>query len=83
MGCNHAQIGGLIAKRWKFPEILVDSIAYHHAPRSKDKSNIVMDAVHVCNSVAKMIGIGIGIEEMKHGCVGRIGGALLGLTPDR
>jgi putative nucleotidyltransferase with HDIG domain len=64
LGCNHAQIGGLIARRWHFPIVLVDAIAWHHQPREKERENVVLDAVHICNSVAKVIGVGIGAEAM-------------------
>lgn len=80
LGCNHAQIGGLIARRWKFPAILAESIAYHHDPRGKGPSSIVLDAVHVCNTVAKTIGIGIGTEEMNMAASAEAAGSL-GLSP--
>ena len=35
---NHAQIGGHLARRWHFPETLIETIDYHHSPR-KDVSN--------------------------------------------
>lgn len=31
-GSNHAEIGALIAQKWNFPEIIGDSIRYHHDP---------------------------------------------------
>ena len=31
-GLNHADIGALIAKKWNFPEQLVQGIKYHHDP---------------------------------------------------
>lgn len=33
-GMNHAEIGALIAEKWKFPESLVHIIRYHHQPYS-------------------------------------------------
>jgi len=32
LGFTHADLGRLLAERWKLPDSLVDSIAYHHAP---------------------------------------------------
>jgi putative nucleotidyltransferase with HDIG domain len=33
-GMNHAEIGALIAEKWKFPDALVKVIRYHHDPES-------------------------------------------------
>ena len=31
-GQNHAEIGALIAKKWNFPSVVVETIKFHHAP---------------------------------------------------
>ena len=80
LGCNHAQIGGVIARRWRFPDTLVNSISWHHDPRIEGRADIVLDAVHVCNTVAKTIGIGIGTEEMNMAASADAANAL-GLNP--
>ncbi|MDR2551850.1 MAG: HDOD domain-containing protein [Treponema sp.] len=33
-GMNHAEIGGMVAEKWNFPEHLVHAIQYHHDPLS-------------------------------------------------
>jgi HD-like signal output (HDOD) protein len=33
-GMNHAGIGALMAKKWNFPDLLVEGIQYHHDPLS-------------------------------------------------
>ena len=33
-GMNHAEIGGMVADKWNFPEQLVHAIQYHHDPLS-------------------------------------------------
>jgi putative nucleotidyltransferase with HDIG domain len=33
-GMNHAEIGALIAEKWNFPEVLINTIRYHHDPSS-------------------------------------------------
>ena len=33
-GCNHGEIGALIAKKWNFPQVIVDVLRYHHNPES-------------------------------------------------
>lgn len=62
LGTDHAEVGGSIARHWGFPEPLAEAIAYHHDP--KFHPDFVMDTVHIANTVAKVIGVGLGIEQM-------------------
>jgi putative nucleotidyltransferase with HDIG domain len=64
LGFDHAQVGGVIARRWRFPETLAEAIARHHQPRRKTGEHTALVAVHLGNAVAKMIGVGMGSEEM-------------------
>jgi len=64
LGINHAEIGGVIAKRWSFPKILVDCIALHHNPDGEGIVSPALDAVHIGNVVAKTLAIGMGSEQM-------------------
>ncbi len=32
LGCDHAQIGGMLLKKWKLPPILEEGVMYHHNP---------------------------------------------------
>ncbi len=62
VGADHAQVGGAIARQWKFPEPLVRAIELHHDPDQEPDS--LRDAVHVANTVAKLVGVGLGSEQM-------------------
>lgn len=31
-GVNHGEVGALIAEKWNFPDVIVNSIRYHHEP---------------------------------------------------
>lgn len=64
LGFDHAQVGGLVARRWRFPEELTNCIIWHHHPRRNGIVNAALDAVHVSNAVAKTIGTGLGAEGM-------------------
>ncbi|MBQ3649224.1 MAG: HDOD domain-containing protein, partial [Treponema sp.] len=33
-GVNHGDVGSLIAKKWNFPEVIINAIRYHHDPLS-------------------------------------------------
>jgi len=40
VGISHAEIGGLIAEKWNFPDELKMSIANHHSPLNADPANM-------------------------------------------
>jgi putative nucleotidyltransferase with HDIG domain len=62
LGIDHAKVGGIIAGKWQFPDLLVAAIELHHDPDVRPSP--LMDAVHVANAVAKLIGVGLGSEQM-------------------
>ena len=31
-GANHGEVGSMIARKWNFPDVIVDVIKYHHSP---------------------------------------------------
>ncbi len=39
VGVSHAEIGGLIAAKWNFPEDLSSAIRYHHSPLNVENDN--------------------------------------------
>jgi len=62
-GCDHAEVGGEMARHWGFPDDIAEAITRHHeAPI--DSSTPVLDAVVVANLAAKSIGAGLGAEGM-------------------
>lgn len=81
LGFDHAQVGGLVARRWRFPEELANCIAWHHHPRRAGIISPALDAVHIANAIAKTIGTGMGIEGMNMS-VNTDSAHALGLTSD-
>lgn len=65
-GVNHAEIGGLLAERWNFPEALVDAIRFHHAPTgSPEEYRDVVYTVYLANYLANHQGDEpIGMEDI-------------------
>jgi HD-like signal output (HDOD) protein len=62
LGTDHAQLGGTIARFWEFPETLILGIEQHHLDvHSPDP---VLDSVQIANTVAKLLGVGLGSEQM-------------------
>ncbi len=62
LGTDHAKIGGLMARHWQFPELLIHAIEHHHDPDIDPDP--LLDAVHISNLIAKLIGEGLGSEQM-------------------
>ncbi|MDP3085935.1 MAG: HDOD domain-containing protein [Rubrivivax sp.] len=53
LGCDHADVGTHVAKRWHFPAAVVDAIARHHRPgEGANQPASITDAVHVADALA-------------------------------
>lgn len=70
LGFNHCQIGAAAAIKWNFPQILVDAIRYHHIPGEAVRANCqdvkLVALVHIADSLAMMLGSGIGSDGMMY-----------------
>jgi putative nucleotidyltransferase with HDIG domain len=54
-GLNHAEIGGMIAAKWNFPESLVSAIKFHHEPHlAAEEFQEVVETVYLANSMANL-----------------------------
>lgn len=62
LGTDHAEVGGEVARAWKFPDTLVHAIERHHDPDIEPDP--VLDAVHIANAAAKLAGVGLGSEQL-------------------
>jgi putative nucleotidyltransferase with HDIG domain len=59
LGCDHAEVGGVIARNWEFPpEIILGIERHHHVVPGG--SGVVLDAVMLADYGAKSIGLGLG-----------------------
>jgi len=63
LGCDHAEVGGAIARKWGFPEEIITAIEKHHHV-SEEGNGVVLDAVMLANYAAKSMGAGLGAEGM-------------------
>lgn len=60
---DHAEVGGWLAARWRFPESLVAPIAHHHNPGSADESRLQETlTIHLANILTKRLEIGLAYE---------------------
>ena len=61
---DHSEVGGWLAARWKFPEVLVTPIASHHNPMGAAEEHFKEALIiHLANIVTKRAGIGLCYEE--------------------
>lgn len=56
LGISHAEIGSVLAKKWAFPDELVDIIAYHHRPfLAPDSDREVTEIVYLANKMVDVL----------------------------
>jgi len=55
IGFDHHQVGAIIARAWRFPELLQDTIRYHHVPDEAPQHQLESSIVHLGNTVATLI----------------------------
>jgi putative nucleotidyltransferase with HDIG domain len=60
-GCDHAEVGGAIARSWGFPEEIIFAIEKHHTVVAGG-NGLLLDAVMLANYATKSMGIGLGAE---------------------
>lgn len=49
LGFNHTAVGGALLKEWLLPDILVESVAYHHNPLECENFMLEASIVHVAD----------------------------------
>ena len=54
---NHAEAGGLLLKKWKFPVLMEHAVQYHHDPQGT-RDSLEPSIVHLADIMANAMGIG-------------------------
>lgn len=62
LGLDHAEVGGLLAEAWRFPDSLYQAVAEHHAPASA-MANSLANVVHVADAFAHALGLSGAADE--------------------
>lgn len=62
IGFSHCDAGATLASHWKLPDDIIKAIQDHH---NENAEHPVTDIVKMANTVAKIIGEGIGFEGMQ------------------
>ncbi len=66
IGVDHAELGGMIAKIWKFSPRMVNIIRHHHLTDSSMIKNKEIAVVYLADCICMMIGIGFGSNGLAY-----------------
>lgn len=66
LGINHAELGAILLERWSIPTPIVHVVRYRLRPDDCPEADLALDLVHVGDVIAKMTGIGMGIDGMQY-----------------
>jgi putative nucleotidyltransferase with HDIG domain len=58
VGTTHSQIGAWLVEKWNLPRIIVDAIAFHHAPWDAREDRVLVAIVNVANALCHLAQIG-------------------------
>ena len=64
LGFTHPEIGALVAQRWNLPERMTHAIRYHHEPDLVEEPDTLLDAIHLADSVCRLVGVGCGYDGL-------------------
>ncbi len=68
VGLNHAEVGALIARKWNFPEPLIESIRFHHEPLScSDEYRDVVFTVYLANALCDIEREQLSYDQLEEG----------------
>ena len=66
LGINHAEIGARLLTNWGLPKDLINVVRHHIDPDGSEEDSIVLDLVHLGHVLAKMIGVGLGVDGLNY-----------------
>ncbi len=66
LGIDHAEVGALLLERWNLPQDIIEVVRWHHYPKYYPHNKEVIDLVHVADNLCMKMGIGIGVDGLKH-----------------
>lgn len=66
IGVDHAELSGLVARKWQFSERLVSIIANHHLADPSARQDQATAIVYLADTVCMMIGIGGGVDGLAY-----------------
>lgn len=72
LGIDHAETGATLLEHWNLPAAVVEAAQWHHQPEILTDESLVVDLVHVADTMCLMGGIGAGIDGNRYNTSPRI-----------
>ncbi len=66
LGIDHAELGAMIAKMWKFSPKMVKIIRHHHLPDETMIKDREIAAVYLADCICMMMGTGVGSDGLSY-----------------
>lgn len=63
LGITHAELGGMILKKWEFPADMIEAVEEHHNPKALSGS-VYAGLTAVSNTIVISMGIGVGADGL-------------------
>ena len=66
IGIDHAELGGMVAEKWKFSPKMVYIIRNHHLSEESSKDDFETSIVYLADTLCMMMGIGVGSDGLAY-----------------
>jgi putative nucleotidyltransferase with HDIG domain len=68
LGVDHQEVGAALLNSWNLPDALVSAVRFHHEPDLLPEGDeaLVCGLVHVADQLARMSGIGAGLDSLNY-----------------
>jgi putative nucleotidyltransferase with HDIG domain len=66
IGIDHAELGGMVADKWKFSDKMVNIIRNHHLSEESSISDFETSIVYLADTMCMMMGIGVGCDGLAY-----------------
>ncbi len=66
IGVDHAALGAIIAREWKFSDHMAYMIENHHMINPEARNDPATGAIYLADIVAMMVGTGIGVDRLAY-----------------
>ncbi len=66
LGIDHAELGGKVAEKWKFPKSIISAVRHHHTPSQVSEEREIVELIYLCDVVAMITGIGGGADGLTY-----------------
>lgn len=66
IGIDHAELGGIVAEKWKFSSEMVEIIRNHHLSEKLTRTNFEVSIIFLADTICMMMGIGVGSDGLAY-----------------